>query len=140
MSTLAKIGYGSSFYLWDPSAGPAAYVAIAEVTSITPPNQSVDQIDASNMDSPNRYREFIPGLTDPGECTIEMNFVPGSASDALIRARRAAGDYQNAKIEFPDGDTWTFSAFVSGYEISTPIDDKMTATLTLKVAGEITVA
>ena len=140
MATLAKIGYGSQFYMWNPDAGPAAYVALAEVTNITPPNQVIDQIDVTNMDSANRYREFIAGMTDAQECTIEMNFVPGSATDALIRARRAAGDYQNAKIEFPDGDTWTFSAFVSGYEISTPIDDKMTATLTLKVAGEITVA
>lgn len=139
MSTQAKIGYGTLFYLWDPDAGPAAYVAVAEITNLTPPNQSVDQVDVSNMDSPNRYREFIPGLTDPGEMTVEMNFVSGSATDALIRARRAAGDYQNAKIVFEDGDTWVFAAFVSGYEISTPIDDKMTATLTLKVAGEISV-
>lgn len=140
MSTSASIGYGSQFYLWDPNAGPAAYVAVAEVTNITPPNQSVDQIDATNMDSPSRYREKIPGLTDPGEMSVEMNFVPNSATDALIRARRAAGDYQNAKIIFPNGAVWVFSAYVSGYEISTPIDDKMTATLTMGVSGAIVVS
>lgn len=140
MATAARIGYGSQFYLWDPNAGPAAYVAIAEITNMTPPNQQVDQVDVSNMDSANRTREFIAGLTDPGEMTVEMNFVPNSTTDALIRARRLAGDYQNAKIVFPNGAQWVFAAFVSGYEISTPIDDKMTATLTLKVAGAITVS
>jgi len=140
MSTQAKIGYGSKVYLWDPDAGPAAYVQIAEVTNITPPNQQVNQVDATNMDSPNRYMESIPGMTDPGEMTVEMNFVSGSATDALIRARRAAGDYQNAKLTFVDGDDWVFSAFVSGYEIGVPVDDRMTATLTLKVAGEIVVS
>ncbi|WP_447411788.1 phage tail tube protein, partial [Clostridium perfringens] len=72
------------FAIADP-ATPTNFVDVGEVTSITPPSDTDDMVDATHTQSPNRTREFIAGLTDPGECSFEMNFVPGSPSDILIQ-------------------------------------------------------
>ncbi len=133
MTTLAEIGNGTTFAI--ESATPGAYTAIAEVFDITPPNETTDVIDASHMGSPDR--QFIKGMTDPGETSFEMNFNPGSASEALILAARAAPDPKNYRITFPSGAQWTFAGLLIGYEPAVPNEDKMTATVTIKATGSI---
>ncbi|WP_315920438.1 phage tail tube protein [Mesorhizobium sp. SP-1A] len=131
--TQASIGYGSFFHISEDNG--ATWTEIAEVNTITPPNDKLDQIDATHMQSPNRTREFIPGLIDPGEAPFEMNFVPGSPSDLKISALKIAGTRVKCRVTFPNAVTWVFSAWVSGYEPAVPTDDKMTATVTWKVTG-----
>ena len=52
---------------------------IANIISIAGPNQTRDPIDISTFDSTSAFREFIPGMLDPGEYTLELNY-DGSAS------------------------------------------------------------
>lgn len=137
MTTQARIGYGSLFKIWNSSLSPAAYETMGEVTNITPPSKQKDQIDATHMQSPNRQREFIAGLTDPGEAGITVNFVPGSATDERLRELDESGETVEMQIVFPNSVTWTFEAFVSGYQPDVPVDDKMTAEVTFKVSGSI---
>lgn len=133
MSTQASIGNGAQFQI--ESATPGTYTALAEVFDITPPNEVTDVIDASHMGSPDR--EFVMGLTDPGETSFEMNFVPGSTSEGLILAAKAARVAKNFRIVFPNAATWTFAGLLTGYEPAVPNDDKMTATVTIKVTGAV---
>ncbi|AHK42211.1 putative major tail protein V [Ensifer adhaerens OV14] len=134
--TLASIGYGSFFHVSQDDG--ATWIELAEVFDITPPSDTVDVVDATHMQSPNRTREFISGLSDPGEASFEMNFVPGSASDAKIREIRTAGSRVKCRITFPNSVKWIFSGLVTGYEPAVPTDDKMTATVTFKVTGSYT--
>ncbi len=131
--TQASIGYGSLFHI--SRDNEATWIDLAEVFDITPPNDTVDEVDATHMQSPNRTREFIPGLIDPGEASFEMNFVPGSPSDLLIAEIKTAGERVRCRLTFPNGVTWKFSGWVSGYEPAVPTDDKMTATVTWRVTG-----
>lgn len=135
MTTNADIGYGATLEV----EIAAVYTALAEVTSITPPNESVDVIDVTHMDSPNRYREFIQGLIDPGNMSAELNWVAGGATDDLVVAWRTAGETRNVRITTNNNTTYTFPAFVTGWSPQMPVDGKMAATLELKVAGAITV-
>lgn len=131
--TQASIGYGSFFHI--SRDNEATWIDLAEVFDITPPNDTVDEVDATHMQSPNRTREFIPGLIDPGEASFEMNFVPGSPSDLLIAEIKTAGERVRCRLTFPNGVTWKFSGWVSSYEPAVPTDDKMTATVTWRVTG-----
>lgn len=138
----AMLGYGSVFEVQTENS-PDSYVAMAEVISITPPSFSLDQIDVTHMQSPNRNREFISGLNDPGECSFDMNFIPGNSSDdrifELMNLPTGASRARNCRVSFPNGLTWSFSGEVTGYEPTVPVDDKMTATVTFKVSGAISV-
>lgn len=133
MATSASIGNGAQFQI--ESTTPGTFTAVAEVYDITPPNETTDIIDVSHMMSTDR--EFIMGLTDPGECSFEMNFVPGSASEALLLAAKAARAAKNFRIVFPNLATWTFGGLLTGYEPAMPNDDKMTCTVTIKVTGAV---
>jgi len=139
MTTGAAIGHTSEFHIWDTDAGPAAFVRLAGVTSITPPSESSDVIDVTDMDSTDGVREFILGLTDPGECSIELNFVPSNATDELIRAVRGRRTAETMKIVYPNSAVWTFSGLITGYQPAAPLDDKLTASLTVKVTATVAV-
>jgi len=136
------LGYGSVFQVQTESS-PDNYVDMAEVNSITPPSFSLDQVDVTHMASPNRNREFISGLNDPGECSFDMNFIPGNASDdrifELLSLPTGTSRARNCRVSFPNGVTWSFTAELTGYEPTVPVDDKMTATVTFKVSGSISV-
>lgn len=136
--TQAMIGYGSLYEILDTSQSPDEWVAIAEVYNVTPPSFTADRVEATHMQSPNRTREYIPGLITPGAASFEMNFIPGSDADALIREMQENGTTTEHRITFPNDVTWTFTASIESYEPAAPTDDRMTATVNIIVSGNIT--
>ncbi|RUT32643.1 histidine kinase [Arsenicitalea aurantiaca] len=134
-TTQASIGYGSVFEMAE-EATPTVFVALGEVISIDPGEDDDEEVEATHMQSPNRTREYIPGLTTPGECVIEGNYIPGSPTDiALIAAR---GKRNVGRITLPNGVRKTFPIVRRGYNQAIPIDDRMTFTATFKRAGATT--
>lgn len=141
--TQARIGLGTEFWLDDDTSPTPVLTKLGEIISVTTPNSQVEEVEATNMDSPNRRREYIAGLIDDGEGTFEMNYVPGSATDELIRDALNDGVARDYMIVIPDGVTgWeiTGTCIVRGYERNIPIDDRMTATLTVRFTGSPTEA
>jgi predicted secreted protein len=130
------IGWGGEF--WLDSAGDVL-TELSEILAVALPNSQVEDVEATHMKSANRRREFVAGLIDDGEGTIEMNYVPGSATDILIRAALTDGVTRDYKVVLPvaDGSTWevTGDCIVKGYERNVPIDDRMTATMTIRFTG-----
>lgn len=131
----AELGYGTVLEIALAST-PGTLVYIAETTSHTPPSFTDETVDVTHMQSPNRTREYIAGLTDTGESSHEMNFVPGSATDVFLLSIK--GKNIIANLTFPNGYKLIYSAVRQGYERAIPVDDRMTATLTLKVSGDPT--
>lgn len=142
MATEAQIGLGTEFWL-DSNAPTPVLTKLGEILSVTPPNPQTERVEATHMGSLNRRREYISGLIEDGEGTFEMNYVPGSATDELIRGAQASGLTKGYKIVIPDGTgTWEIEGecIVTGYERAIPIDDRMTATLTVVFTGASTEA
>lgn len=131
----AIIGIGMLVEMSTPAA-PTVWVEIEEAFDASPPNDTEDQIDVTHYQSPNRRREFIAGLTDGGEVAISLNHVPGSATDLFLIA--AKGESRNIRITYFSGVQVEFLGARRGYEISSPVDDKMTAVATFKVSGDVT--
>lgn len=127
-----KIGYNTDFAIYNGSS----YVEVAEVTSITWPGYARDAVEATHLNSDDQFREYIPGLMDAGEVSIELNFVP-SASDVIVAALTASTIGQ-FKITAQGGVNVVFKAIVTSYQAQSPVDDRMTATATFKVTGKPT--
>lgn len=139
--TSALIGHGMKLGVGD-AASPEVFTNIAEVLSINF-SASRDTVDASNTDSTDGYREFIAGLNDGGEISIEANFLPGDATQNYTNG--AASDIDNStarnyKITWPDGSSTTllFTGFLTALEYSASVEDRMTASMTFKVTGKPT--
>jgi hypothetical protein len=137
--TFAATGFGATFALGN-GAVPEVFTPLAEVFEITPPSDKPDLIEATHFTSPNGNKEFILGMNDPGECSLQLNYLPGNASDIAIRNWRTSRAAKTCRITWPNGLTWTFAGLITGYAPGLAMDDKMTATVTIKVTGSNVVA
>lgn len=136
-----EIGYGASLKVGATTAAITATVTLAGITSCPPPPFSRDSVDVTHMGSPNGVREFIPGLADFGEISLELNWIPSSATDDVFRELQGEMDARLFEISFTQVTptvTCSFRAFLTGYEAGVPMEDKMTASVTLKVTGSPT--
>lgn len=135
MTTQAIHGFAGVFARED-SAGAGTYTDVAEVMSITPPQYARETNDATSRDSTGRYREFLGGLRDAGEVSIELNYDPTVHTDFMTDFD--SDDSYNYKITWPGSETVTFAAFITAIPPAIPMEDKVTATLTFKVTGKPT--
>jgi predicted secreted protein len=133
----ALIGYSSTLEVEDGT--PGTFTKIAEIKSVSKPNPSVDEVEVTHMESPDRAKEYIAGLSDYSTIDFDLNWVPDSATDLFIEAWRASGETRQVKVTYgATGATDTFPAFVQGYEAgaSSP-GEALAGTLTLRIAGAV---
>lgn len=131
----ADIGYDSSIGIGDTSAGP--FTDVVEVVNITPPGMQRDEIEVTHLKSDDQYKEFVAGIKEAGECSFGINFVP-SATDAIAAHFEAKS--RGFQITFPNNVTLTFAGFVKSYEFGELSNDKMSASVTIKVSGKAVLA
>lgn len=143
---MADWGYGTTFEMGDGTClAPGSYGNIAEVKSISGPKLEADTVDVTNFDSTNGYEEIIPTLLRSGEVSLELNFDPADdthdSTSGLI-SKWAARYLTPFKITFSDdpvaGTEWEFCAYVTSFEPSVSVDEANSASVTLKISGEVT--
>lgn len=137
MATQATIGHGSKFQYGD-NGTPEVFTDFAEVVNITPSNFVRDVVDATHMASPFKYREFIGGLRDPGECSVTMNFIPGGIGQDQIFLQFNADVMSTYRVVYPNSEIWEFDAWCVGFAPEDPLDGKMSATARFKLSGKPT--
>lgn len=123
-------------------ASPEVYSTVVEVTNLGGFGKTNPLVDVTSHDS--TAREYIAGLADGSEISVEGNRVHSSPSvqDALI-ADVDAGTTRNFKLTLTDGVTpvvYTFAAVCLSWMITPSFDDKNTISFSLKITGAITVA
>jgi hypothetical protein len=129
--TLLKIGDGG---------GTEVFTTVAEVRNIDGPAMATDTIEITNHSSPSAVKEFIASLTDTGQITLTVNFLPTNATHnpttGLIRDQ-IARNKRNFQLVFPDTahTTWQVAAYVTAFQTHMPTADALTADVTLKVSG-----
>lgn len=116
---------------------PAENIAdILNLTSIGEIGVESEEMDVTDLDSPNGYKEFIAGLKDAGEVAVAGNV----KSEANVEDLLALADAQTVvswKITFPRGSTWEFDAFLKSFkEGESTVDGKRTFTGSLRVSGK----
>jgi predicted secreted protein len=110
---------------------------IAQVISISGPNQEAPTGDATHLTSD--AREFVRGIEDGGSLDIEANLLTTDTTGQDVVATRAQSGASSAfVITFADSTTCSFTAFVTGYELMAKVDDAMRVKFSLKVDGAVT--
>ena len=137
--TQARIGHGTLLKRGN-GASPEVFETIAEVTNINPPQMESEDIKVSHMESPGGYHEYIPGMREAGEVSFEINFLPGNATHngtTGLAADHRTRVVRNWKIELAGGGAvWTFPGYVKTFNVAIPVDDKVSASVSIKVTGE----
>jgi hypothetical protein len=124
-------GFGATL-----SLGGVPTVAVRDING---PGMVTTAIDTSSRAS--KARTFLPGMYDAGELTFDILYDPDAASHiataAGIVGLQQAGTVVTGILTFPDTSpaTCTFTCFVTGTSIKSPMDDALTADVTVKISG-----
>lgn len=109
--------------------------------SVEPPSMTIETVDVTDQDS-EFTKEYIAGLIDPGDVSATVKYLPGDATDLLIREHAASRKTRPFEIVVnANNGTVTVSAMciVTNYKPdNSPVNGVRTATLTLKVSGRDT--
>jgi len=130
-ASAASSGFGAVFAY---ESAASVFTPLAEVLSVTPPAIAVETIEVTHMGSDDGFREYIAGLKDGGEVTVNLNYVEASAT--LLQTLVLAG-VETFRITFAGSSTYTFSGIPTAFTFDdVVIDDKMAMSLTIKVTGK----
>jgi predicted secreted protein len=110
---------------------------IGEILSISGPAISTDAVEITHTESPSACREYIAGLIEPGELSVELQVDTAGSVFALLIADQLDRSIDAYTLLFSNtgASTLTFNAFVTGVEFNTPIDDRATVTASFKITG-----
>lgn len=140
-ATVGTSGFGTLLKRGDGTSNET-FTTVLEVVNISGPGETLELIDATHMESPNAYREYIPSLLDSGEITFDLNFLPGNATQTVLRTDLTNRTKRNWKLVFTDSalTTYVFAGYVTSHEPGAQIDDKLSCSVTIKVTGPVTLS
>jgi hypothetical protein len=115
---------------------------VTNIQGLGPENSDVDVTSHSSL---NQTREFIAGLIDPGELTLDLEFDytdPGAQAlfdNALAAASDPTGSTDTLTVTLPDGSsTFTVDAYVKSFKIGLPADGSaQTAVVVMRTTGPV---
>lgn len=126
-------GFGVTLSISDTSGG--SYTAVGEILGVTGPGISMDPVELTHASSDNGFRERVSGLADAGEITFDINFVKAQMTTLYGYIRTTKW----WKVTLPDsGSTWVCAGQITGIENEAPIDDRVTASITVQLTGKPT--
>lgn len=119
---------------------------VAGVKSVSGPGLALDTEDVTSHDSASGWEEVVGTILRSGEVSLDLVWDPNAAthkntSGGLLYdlTSRTSTTFS---IVYPSTTpvTWTFTAFVTGFEPGAPVDGALTATVKLKITGAPTLA
>ena len=119
------------------SIGGTLFVA----TSITTPTLKRGSIDVTSLSSPNNCKEFVPGMLEAGDFSMDFYFPGDGVTLAETMTEALEANYQKAfVITFPNTGGATFNAFITDFTIDpvTVGDNAVKGKITAKVTGKPT--
>jgi predicted secreted protein len=115
--------------------GGSTFTDVADVTSVEVLAIKVDTIDTSSHDSADAWREFTGGMKDGGELSMAINYDP-AAHGTIISSVGGAPIKHKVTLTDAGAAVVAFDGIITGVKVTAPMDDKLTATVTVKVSGE----
>lgn len=119
-----------------PQGGAVSFTDIAELRDNTPPALTRNMIETTTHNE--QDDAYIVGIRRHGELTFNVNFLPANAThDHLtgLQKKWFDGSRDIWRVTYPNGSRWLFSGFVSNIAPSAPVDDRLSADITVRPTG-----
>lgn len=122
------------------AASPQVLTEIEEVLDLSEFGDAVELIDVTNFDTDAGQKEFIGGLAEGDEFTVECNYLTGAATHQAFlrddksntRLFRIASDETSPETRFAG------SCVNMGWKLTPSLTDQNKITFTFKITGSIT--
>src|SRR5216684_4699752 len=143
MASIAVLAQGTLFKFAPVGAVIGSAVTLPEAIKIGAPNSKFDLLDVTSHDSSGGFKEYIPGLIDGENATVEANFVPTNAVQIEARVDALNRQKDNMSIIFPVpsaastgvGFTLVFAAYFVGWQPTADAGAVLRIAVTAKVTG-----
>lgn len=105
---------------------------LAEILEVTGPSMTRESIPSSHMGTTNDHTFLVAKLVDGGELTVSIAYDPSEVPPIHE-------DPETVTLTFPDSSaaTKTFTGFMTAFEMSAPLEERATASCTIKATGAI---
>lgn len=118
------------------SGQEAEDLRIANLTSIGEIGVESEEIDTTDLDSPDNYKEFIAGSKDAGEVSLAGNIKDESNVEKML-ALAESQTVEEWTVNYPSGAKWVFKAFVKSFKDGEKTTDGLaTFSATLRISGK----
>lgn len=99
---------------------------------------AADEVEVTGYDSPDGFREYIPGLKDTESIEAVVMMADDSADDIqhLLNLYNAGTVVACSFTAATGGIVSEFQGYIENHSFSFPIGDKITDTITIKLAGK----
>ena len=139
-ASVATIGYGGTLEF--STDGGTTYTAVGELKSCSLPEDTIDRVETTHRSSPNRTREYTPGLGEPNEVSFTINYNSTDYSALFtLQGARTVAKWRHTLA--PEAGTTTGAQF--GYDgnvlvgsAETPVDGVTELTCTIQRTGTYT--
>ena len=134
-----SIGIGSEVEI-GRGATPT-WTKLVGVQDITLPTSTADKIDVTHMGSPNYTKQYIRGLKDNGDVTLEIIWAPGSPTDVLLQGLEdSAGEIIQIRFTIIGAAApFIYRGFLSSYGKTAPVQDKLMTEAVFSISEKVTV-
>lgn len=140
MTTQAFVG--EMFLDRGNGASPEVFTRICEVFGISGLGESNELVEATSFCS-NGSREYIGGLADGEEITVECNYEQGDAGLlAMITdvKNKTTRNFRVSVEHSSPAEVFSFAAVCLSWTLNPSVDDRNTISFGLKITGSVTIA
>lgn len=125
------------------TATPVTFTAVGNVKDYSGFDGSASELDRTNLSS--TAKEFMLGLVDPGQFTLNFDSDMNDAGQAALRAKQYSGTLTNFKLTFQGADvnsnrTYTFQGYVKKLSTQGGVDAIVKCACDIRISGPVTLA
>lgn len=117
------------------TATPKTWTKVSNVSTYSGFDGQKSEIDVSNLDS--AAKEFIPGLEDFGQLTVELQVDNTDAGQLAMRANKSANTRTYFKLLLPNGKQRVFQGFVKQFSEQGGVDQVVKASAVVRITGAV---
>lgn len=121
---------------------------MGQVGDISGPALTRGDIDVTDHDSANGYREFLPGLVDGGVVSFPIGFDPTNTAHLQGVGTGLIGDLEQDGCTLPAWQLtlppcsgtaiWTFDGYVNGVSATYAVEGQLMHDISVKISGKPT--
>ena len=117
------------------------YDRIPKVKSVAIPEVETDYLDATSLDSPDGFKEYVKGMKDAGTPTMSVGYTADGYEQQLTDQASATAIYYRVTLEAQSdqssGDVFEFQAFPTPRLTSNSVQELVGMEVTLRTTGGV---
>jgi hypothetical protein len=126
---------GGTAFAGTTIATPVAWTKIGNLKTIKGFDGKVAKLDATNLSS--IAKEYIPGLSDPGQFTFDVDLDVIDPGQVALRNNLATAAIVSFRLTLPNAHTATFLAYVETFPWDGGVDKIVSGNVNLIITGPI---